>query len=127
MAPFTPQRFTLTADHVKLLRRMCVAWDGIEYGAPTIDPKRPYGNKDVEQDIHTILTGRDEPLEDLARQERETLQARYRRLHEETKTALQVVLAAGSFEPGEYLADAYFDNWQPAASFQSKRAAPGGR
>jgi hypothetical protein len=115
------QRFTLTADHVKLLRRMWVGWDGMEYGAPCIDPKRPYGTNDVEQSIHEILTGRVEPLEDLARQERESLQARYRRLHEETRTALQVVLAAGSFEPGEYLADRYSSNWQLAATFRSER------
>jgi hypothetical protein len=122
MAAFTPQRFTLTADHVKLIRRMNVGWDGMEYGAPRIDPKRPYGNSDVEQDIHEILTGRNEPLEDLARQDREALQARYRSLHQETKMALRVVLAAGSFEPGEYMADGYSDNWQPAATFQSERA-----
>jgi hypothetical protein len=118
MALFTPQRFTLTADHVKLIRRMCVGWDDIEYGAPQIDPKRPYGNSDVEQGIHEILTGRDEEIDDLSRVEREALEARYRQLHEETKTALQVVLAAGSFEPGEYMADEYSNNWQPAATFQ---------
>jgi hypothetical protein len=121
MTLFPPQRFTLTADHVTLLRHMSVGWHGIEYGAPAIEPKRPYGNGDVEQDIHEILTGRREPLEDLARQEREALQARYRQLHEETRTALQVVLAAGSFEPGEYMADRSSRNWQPAAAFHSER------
>ena len=39
--------FTLTADHITLLRAMYVGWCGDEYGAPEIYSKRPYGNSDV--------------------------------------------------------------------------------
>ncbi len=50
-----PDRFILTDEHVKLLRQANVSWDGCEFGAPGIDPKRPYGNGDVHSDIVEIL------------------------------------------------------------------------
>ncbi len=30
-------------------------WDNAEFGAPAVDPKRPYGNSDVIGDIASIL------------------------------------------------------------------------
>lgn len=51
------QTFTVTDEHVKLLRRFQVGWQDCETGAPEIDPKRPYGNSAVPEDIHEILTG----------------------------------------------------------------------
>lgn len=51
-----PKTLTITDEHVKLLRRMCVGHDsGVEYGAPTIDPKRPYGDSDVPVSIYKAL------------------------------------------------------------------------
>jgi hypothetical protein len=38
------RRFALTREHLKLARRMYIEWDNCEYGAPAINPKRPYGN-----------------------------------------------------------------------------------
>jgi len=32
-------------------------------------------------------------------------------LHRESKIVLQIVLKAGKFEPGTYVADEYSDNW----------------
>lgn len=46
---------TITEDQVKLLNRMQVMWIDGEYGAPAINPKRPYGNSAVESDICEIL------------------------------------------------------------------------
>ena len=42
----TVETFNLTVDHIKLLRRANVGWDGGEFGAPAIDYRRvtPYGN-----------------------------------------------------------------------------------
>lgn len=45
----------ITENHIKLLKRAWVSWYECEYGAPCIDPKRPYGNSDVEGDICDIL------------------------------------------------------------------------
>ena len=49
--------FTVTEDHLKLLRAACyVYWNpGEGYGAPAINPKKPYGNSDVPRDVAKIL------------------------------------------------------------------------
>lgn len=88
--------FTLTDDHLKLLRAMHVGWQDAEYGAPEIDPKRPYGNRGVECDIHEILTG--EKDYELTDEQRE----RYSQLHRETQTALEIMLQLGELRPGTY-------------------------
>ena len=100
------KRFTLTKDHIKLLRKMCVGWQDCEAGAPEIDPKRPYGNSDVYDDIHEILTGKS--FDDDDRKE----ENRYIDLHRETETALQVVLSTGKFKAGTYECDEYGEDWK---------------
>lgn len=101
------QKFTLTKDHVKLLRRFQVGWQDCETGAPEIDPKRPYGNSDVETDMHEILTGKDQP-DGCPDGKREG----YLKFHRELENALQIVLVTGSFKPGNYEADEYSSNWR---------------
>ena len=105
------QEFVMTEHHIKLLMNMNVGWDGCEFGAPCIDPKRPYGNSSVYEDMAKILgfgvfidvngelcfsEGQVKMLDEL---------------HSETETALQIVLSTGSFEPGTYVAKKYSDNW----------------
>lgn len=102
------RQFRLTEDHIKLLRRMYVGWSFCEYGAPEIDPKRPYGNSWVEGDIHEILTGKSQKFYDLDND----LRDEYRKLHLETKNALQIVLQTGEFKPGLYQSDNYSSNWK---------------
>jgi len=48
--------FEITREHLKLLKNMYVGWDDCEFGAPNIDPKRPYGNSDVINDIANALS-----------------------------------------------------------------------
>ena len=50
------KRFTVTDEHLRLLRRAYVFWDETEFGAPGINAKRPYGNSDVYGDIAEILS-----------------------------------------------------------------------
>jgi len=45
------QIFTVTDEHLKLLRRFHVGWHDCKTGAPEIDPKHPYGNSAVPEDI----------------------------------------------------------------------------
>lgn len=92
--------FTMTDQHLALLRQMNVGWNDVEFGAPEIDPKRPYGNSDVLEDMAEIL-GLD------AEADEEVL----RRLHNETETALQIVLAVGEFVAGRYHAPRYTSDW----------------
>jgi hypothetical protein len=35
----------------KLAKELCWYWEDCETGAPAVDPKRPYGNSDVDCDI----------------------------------------------------------------------------
>ena len=48
-------KFEVTENHLKLLKEMYVDWDGDEYGAPCIDPKRPFRSDDPEKDMLDIL------------------------------------------------------------------------
>lgn len=105
------KRFRMTEDHIKLLRKMCVDWYDCETGAPCIDPKRPYGNSDVAGDIHKILTGEDFDF-NRESNEADKLACKYDELHCETKTALQIVLATGEFEPGLYECQEYGGKWK---------------
>lgn len=104
------RRFTITEQHLKLIRAMQIDFDAsIEFGAPAVDPKRPYGNSSVYVDMRKIL-GMPAPDDDMDCQEEEE-RALYK-LHEETATALQIAVATGSFEAGEYRAPAYTSRWE---------------
>lgn len=99
--------FELLPDHVKLIRAMNIGWSGVECGAPCVEPKCPYGNGDLTRSIYEILVGGDWDIDhhmpaDLTPKMWADLEERFRKLHEEMETALQVVLASGSFEPRVY-------------------------
>ena len=89
------EKFTLTKTHLKLLRRFEVGWQDCEFGAPEIDPKRPYGNSDVEEDMREILP------------ELSLNDEKCRSLHKETQNALQIVLRMGGFKVGNYEREEY--------------------
>jgi len=102
--------FTVTENHLKLLQHVYLYWDcGEGYGAPAIDPKKPYGNSDIEQDIAEILDAPDSDWEwdeqdeypDLTPETRE----HFTRLHVETMIVLHIVLAARDSRPGRYIRD----------------------
>jgi len=112
MNSWGPRRFTLTEDHIRLLRRMIVGWQDCETGAPEIDPKRPYGNSAVARDVAEILEIPLDPDEELP----EAVRGNLLLMHRETETALQVVLASGGFEPGEYVTSGdYKRDWHRGA------------
>lgn len=81
------ETFTITKEHLVLAQNMYVGWFGAEYGAPTINPKRPYGNSDVEEDVHELL-GNIPNVEEL---------------HKQMETALQIFLCTLSFQEGTYV------------------------
>jgi hypothetical protein len=100
--------FTVTEDHLKLLRHVCVGyWDPGEgyFGAAVMSGKKPYGNGYVARDIAEILGAPDEDWEYEDGEKAivtDAAEERYKRLHVEAMVALQVVLAAGEFRPGRY-------------------------
>ena len=107
------KHFTMNEDHLKLLRRAYVSWEDCEFGAPSIDCKRPYGNSAVLIDIAEIL-GMDgnKRHEDDEPHYTEADTQYMNAIHIETETALQIVLATGLFQVGTYEADEYSINWR---------------
>jgi hypothetical protein len=111
-------RFTVTEEHLKLIQRMYVGWQDCEFGAPEIDPKRPYGNSSVLLDIAEIL----EVPFDNDNEERmpEEVQDRLHQLHRDTQTALQIALATGEFKTGDYVCDEYQENWRRMPEYEEE-------
>ncbi len=120
------KKFEMKEEHLKLLQNMYVGWNDCEFGAPEIDPKRPYGNSNVIQDmlelfgleeikkggqvfkfkifgVEYLLKGEDKFNIDMDN-ERE-LNTLLVQLHKETQTALQIVLETRQFKQGIYEKD----------------------
>lgn len=127
------KEFTLKREHILLLSNACTSWDNCEFGSPEIDPKRPYGNSDVYQDMlellglkeikkgiyefklfsrKWLLKGEDKNNIYLDGADEETLTNELDKLHKETEIALGIILHTKSFKPGIYVADDYSDNWK---------------
>ena len=109
----TMQRFSLKKDHLALIREAYFSYDeSVEFGAPRIDPKRPYGNSDVYGDIGCILgIEPDGDDDDFSTEQKEHML----RIHMETATALQIIIRTGEFVPGEYIKERTCGmNWKPA-------------
>jgi hypothetical protein len=95
--------FEVTKEHLKLLRGMYITWNEDEFGAPSVDPKRPYGNSQVYDDMRAILGELGElyyPEEELDL------------LHKQTAIALQIVLKTGKYKAAKYRADRYTQGWK---------------
>jgi hypothetical protein len=115
--------FEVKEEHLKLLRSMNVGWQQNEFGAPEIDPKRPYGS-DAYDDMVEILGGK-KVRGNLFKLElfgkdyfiidgefEEDLETVLNKLHRETETALQIVLNTGQFKSGKYECDEYGVDWK---------------
>lgn len=123
--------FEIKPEHLKLLQQARTGWDDCEFGAPEIDPKRPYGNSNVYQDMIEILglkkvkngiykfqlnkrewllKGEDENNIDLD-EENELTDILFK-LHKDLETVLQICLSTQKFETGRFEADEYRDNWK---------------
>lgn len=100
-------RFTVTDQHLELLKNMYVTWDHCEFGAPQIDPKRPYGNSDVPEDMCEIL-GYPVPEDDAD----DYLEVYMTHLHAQMGVVLQIVLSTGTVETGTYESDTYGMKWR---------------
>jgi hypothetical protein len=112
------REFTVTEDHLKLLRHLCdggLYWDpGEGYGVPWFNPKKPYGNSEVPQDVARIVEAPDTDWESNEwgdRGLRAEAEDRYLRLHVEAGIALKIALATGEFRPGHYTRTGGSNDW----------------
>ena len=124
-------KFEVKPEHLKLMAHFNVGWQNAEFGAPEIDPKRPYGNSDVYQDMiealglkelkkgvyefelfgeKWLLKGEGINYLYLDGKDEARLLEKLDKLHKETETALKACLSAQKFEAGLYEGDE-FDNW----------------
>ena len=104
--------FTLTEEHIKLLSNAYVSWDDCEFGAPEIDPKRPYGNSDVLNDIAKIIGAEQKMCPHCGEALDELDEEKFNKLHKETEIALQIILYTKSFIPGKYVKKGYGKDWE---------------
>lgn len=103
--PDAVEEFELKQIHLDLFKNMVVGWQDCEYGAPEIDPKRPYGNSDVEDDIAEIckIEKTDKNYDEDEGLWREKISDQLSNLHRQMETALEIVLQTQTFELGTYI------------------------
>ena len=98
--------FEIKEEHLLLINKFYIRWYYAEYGAPTIDPKRPYGSSSVESDIAEILGWKiDGEFTEEQSKEAE-------KIHKETETALQICLSRLKFETGIFENKGYGIGWE---------------
>lgn len=96
-----PDTFEITDDHITLLQAAEWEYSDCEFGAPAIDPKRPYGNSSVETDLAELLIPGFKEMND-DDQAAELDDGWLVRTHRELVTVLAVAISARSFAPGIY-------------------------
>lgn len=95
------KEFFVKPDHLKLMKASNVRWEDCEFGAASIDCKRPYGNSSVYEDIGELLGithSEDSEFED----SQIDFMAE---LHAQTQTCLEILLHTLSLKVGKYVLD----------------------
>lgn len=126
------EEFEITEDHLKLMDEFVVGWNPAETGAPEIDPKRPYGNTSVENDMvkilgmeelkpgvyrftidgeEYILKG-DKKGNNISFEHDSELVDKLMEIHKETETALEICLERQEFETGKFEKDGIGGSWE---------------
>lgn len=101
----------VTENHIKLLKKLYIAWSEDEFGGPCIDSKRPFGNSDVISDLAEILgINLPDPTEEYLKYDKiaGSLMKGYRELQD----CLQILCQNLSIEIGTYECDDYDINWR---------------
>ena len=101
------RRFEITENHLKLLKRANVSWEHCEFGAPSIDCKRPYGNSNVYSDIAHII-GIELKSNDWTDEQVNGMNE----IHKETQIVLEIILATGLMQPGIYENEKNTSKWK---------------
>jgi hypothetical protein len=96
--------FEITDDHVRLLRAVSLRWEDCEFGAPAVDPKRPYGNSSVLTDMARIVNPafaqmRESEMDAWLDENGDRLES----LHRDLLTVLLIGAQTGVMLPGRYV------------------------
>lgn len=107
--------FTVKEQHLKLLKRLVIGYDAdTEFGAPEVDPKRPYGNSDVYTDIGEILGIKPDAGDSDDPEWSTPMKERFDELHGDMENVLQILVQNNGVQLGEYKADEYSRKWSKA-------------
>lgn len=107
--------FEIKEEHMRLLKRLNVQWQDCEFGAPEIDPKRPYGNSDVVQDIKEIIHKDGElPKNTCKHCEEDNVvypftDEQYTQFHKDMEKVLQIIFVTGTVSKGIYKQEDEYD------------------
>lgn len=106
--------FTVKQKHLKLLQHLVItSYD--EYGTPSVDVKRPFGNSDIDRDMLTILGVVDkERWYDLTNEQRSMLRevCELDKLFKELRVCLQILTENLGISEGLYEASEYGYDWK---------------
>jgi hypothetical protein len=105
------RKFTVTEDHIKLLKKMVVMWDERGPGAPMVNYLQPYMSMCPQCDIPKILSIIPMIQPDGKKKYSDEQLEYMEKTHRETQIALQIFLRVGTMEPGEYEQDGW-QNWR---------------
>lgn len=104
------RKFKVEDKHIQLLKNMKVTWNDLCFGAPTVNPKRPYGSTTVIEDIARMLNigkvDEDGEVQLIDEQEKELI-----KFHKETETVLEILLYNCSIKAGVYVNKGYSNEW----------------
>jgi len=113
--------FEITEQHLNLLRNAHVSWAATEFGAPEINPKRPYGNSNVPEDVAELVVPGFVGWGYEARETYVNINERdLTRLHVETAIALQIILRIGEFRTGRFRRSSWYGEWKPDGATPTK-------
>jgi len=106
--------FELKQVHLDLLKEANIHWWDCEFGAPCVDPKRPYGNSNVLGDMAEILKIMKKDNYDYVEGDWKEDKSDYMAdLHKQTQVAIEIILQTQSFKLGTYKRkDGYGDYWE---------------
>ena len=95
--------FELKQEHLKLLQASCYQWQDCETGAVEINPKRPYGNSYVVDDIAATLGIEADMEDDSGSYEySDELCESLMQYHYDTQKAIEIVMQLQTFDVGVY-------------------------
>lgn len=108
--------FTVKQKHLKLLQHLVItSYD--EYGTPSVDGKRPFGNSDIDRDMLEILGVVDkERWYELDDKQRSMLRevCELDKLFKELRVCLQILTVNLCISEGLYEASEYDYDWKKA-------------
>lgn len=104
------KKLVVKEHHLKLLKELYIDWNNDGFGAPCVDPKRPFGNSDVFKDMARILC--------LDMPDEETQFEKYKRFEDslykgytELKDCLQILCQQFTITTGTYECNEYSNIW----------------